>query len=77
VTPFEAHPKVVTDDITPAEMRALLRAMAYVFQDMDTFRRVNPKLIDQKCALSSVGKLNAALKACAGKRKGVVKKRTR
>ena len=77
MTLFEAQPKVVTDDITPAEMRALLRAMAYVFQDMNVFRRVNPKLIDQKCALSSVGKLNTALKACAGKRKGVVKPRVR
>jgi len=74
-TPYfkQPKPRLITDDLTPAEMRALIRASGYILQNIDIFKQIHPNLVDRKVAVSAVSKLSAALKTCSGstKRKGV------
>lgn len=70
---FQKTVRLITDDLTPSEMRALLRAAQHVFDDMTVFAKVHPNLTDRKCALSAAKKLTEAEGEARKKRKGVRK----
>jgi len=64
---FQKAERLVTDDLTPAEMRALLRSATHVLSDIAIFRKVHPKMVDQKVVLSAMKKLGEASRTRKGK----------
>lgn len=55
----------MTDDLTPAEMRSLLRSAQHVFSDPALFVRTHPNLVDRKIATNAVRKLGEAIREAA------------